>query len=85
VILFGSAARDDAGEDSDIDLVVIAESEASFFDRIGQAMSLYRGNREVNVLVYTPAEWQRMLAEPRDFALTVLREGRVLYERGTDG
>jgi len=82
VILFGSAARDEAGEASDIDLVVIAEAEGSFFDRIGRAMDLYRGDREINALVYTPAEWQRMLAEKRPFAVTVVREGRVLFERG---
>ena len=81
VILFGSAARDEAGEASDIDLVVIVEAEGDFFARIGRAMDLYRGNREINALVYTPAEWQRMLAEKRSFALTVSEEGRVLFER----
>jgi len=81
VVLFGSAARGEAGEDSDIDIVVIAESEASFFDRIGQALDLYEGKREVQALVYTPAEWQHMLAEGRDFALTVAADGRLLYDR----
>ena len=81
IILFGSAARGEAGEDSDIDIVVIAESEASFFDRIGQALDLYEGKREVQALVYTPAEWGQMLAENRDFALTVVADGQVLYDR----
>ena len=85
VILFGSAARGEAGEDSDIDVVVIAQSEASFFDRIGQALDLYQGRREVQALVYTPAEWGKMLAEGRSFALTVSREGRVLYDTGGVG
>ena len=83
VILFGSAARREAGERSDIDHVVIADSEATFFQRIWQVTNLYRGEREVNVLVYTPEEWQRMLAEGRRFILTIIAEGSVLYDRGT--
>ena len=81
VILFGSAARGEAGEASDIDLVVIAEAEGDFFSRIGRAMDLYRGSREINALVYTPGEWQGMLAKKRPFAMTVLEGGRVLFER----
>lgn len=60
---------------------MIVESELSFFDRIGQAMDLYRGKREINALVYTPAEWERLVAEKRDLIMTVLAEGRVVYER----
>ena len=84
VILFGSAARGEAAEDSDIDIVVIAESPASFVDRIGQALDLYQGKREVQALVYRPEEWRRMLAEGRSFASTVTSEGRVVYERKED-
>jgi predicted nucleotidyltransferase len=68
VVLFGSAARGEAGE-------------ASFFDRIGQVMNQYRGEREINVVVYTPDEWQRMLAEGRRFILTIASQGVVLYDR----
>jgi hypothetical protein len=67
---------------------VIAESELDFFDRIGRVLRLYRGDREINVLVYTPDEWQRMLAEGRRFIKRMADEGRVLYERdahGSDG
>jgi len=81
IILFGSAARGEAGEASDIDLTVIAATELDFFDRIGRVMSLYRGDREINVLVYTPAEWDRMLAEGRKFITRMADGGRVLYER----
>ena len=80
IILFGSAARGEAGEDSDIDLCVIADTELGFFARMTKVISLYGGRRRVEVLVYTPAEWQRMLNEGRDFASTIASEGRILYE-----
>jgi len=85
VILFGSAARQEAGEESDIDMVVVAESRESFFDRVGRALALYQGKRDVHVLVYTPAEWERMLAEGRDFARTVAAQGKLLYQRALTG
>ena len=85
VVVFGSAARGEAGEESDIDLAIIAETELSFFDRIGQALSLYSGRREVQALVYTPEEWRRMREEGRDFVRTIEEEGRVLYERADAG
>ncbi|MFB3882022.1 MAG: nucleotidyltransferase family protein [Armatimonadota bacterium] len=34
IILFGSASRGDAGEMSDIDLCIIADTQLGFFDRI---------------------------------------------------
>ncbi len=80
VILFGSAARGDAGEDSDIDLCVVAETELKFFDRMSKVIGLYPGGRRVEVFVYTPEEWRRMLEEGRDFIRTIVDEGRVLYE-----
>ena len=79
VILFGSAARDEAGEDSDIDLAVIADTDLEWFDRMARVIRLYQGKRRTEVFVYTPAEWEQMVAGGRDFIHTVLDEGRVLY------
>ena len=79
IILFGSAARGRAGEMSDIDLCVIADTDLKFHDRMGLVQDLYQGERELQVLVYTPEEWERMLTEGRDFIRTIATEGRVLY------
>jgi predicted nucleotidyltransferase len=80
VIFFGSASRGKAGEMSDIDLCIIADTELRFFDRVNAVQYLYQGKRELQVLVYTPEEWQQMLDEERDFIRTIASEGRVLYE-----
>jgi len=64
---------------SDIDLCVIAPTDLKFHDRMGVVLDLYHGDRELQVLVYTPEEWQRMLAQGRDFIRTIASEGRVLY------
>jgi len=81
VILYGSSARGETDEYSDIDLVIIKRTEEAFLDRLSHAARLLsRLPRSVDVLVYTPEEVERMAEERRDFILTVLEEGRVIYE-----
>lgn len=87
ILLFGSFARGDQNRASDFDLVVIARTALPFLDRIGcilEACHPISPLRPVEALVYTPEEWQRMLAEGRSFAHHVEREGRVLHERGPE-
>jgi predicted nucleotidyltransferase len=81
VILYGSSARGETDEYSDIDLVVIKRTEEPFLDRLSHAARLLsRLPKHVDLLVYTPDEIERMAEERRDFILTVLEEGRVIYE-----
>lgn len=85
ILLFGSFARGDQNRASDIDLVVVAHTSLPFCDRIGRVLEACHPispGRPVEALVYTPEEWQRMLAEGRSFAHHVVREARVLHERG---
>jgi len=81
VVLFGSCARGAAGQGSDIDLLVIAESEEPRYRR---AAPLYRALADVmaplDIVVYTPAEARDWSQVPEAFVTTALREGRVLYE-----
>jgi predicted nucleotidyltransferase len=84
ILLFGSFARGDQNRASDFDLVVIAHTSLPFCDRIGRVLEACHPispRRPVEALVYTPEEWQRMLAEGRSFAHHVEREARVLHER----
>jgi predicted nucleotidyltransferase len=84
VILFGSFARGDQNRASDLDVVVIAPTSLSFEERIGRALeACYSVSTRlpVEVLVYTPGEWQTMRGAGRSFPSLVEREGRVLYER----
>jgi len=87
IVLFGSFARGDQNRASDIDLVVIARTALPFCERIGRAIaSCYDASERlpVELLVYTPEEWNRMTAGGSSFAALVLREGRVLYDRQSE-
>ena len=82
VILFGSYARGEANEDSDLDLMVvepIVEDRAAEMIRLRRAVG--RVGIGVDVLVYSNAEF----SERKDWLSNVVywaaREGKVLYEK----
>ena len=64
IILFGSLATerrkpgDWVHQWSDIDLAVVASTQARFSDRIGEVLKLVRPRVGLNVLVYTPGEFE---------------------------
>ena len=76
VLLFGSLARGDARDHSDIDLIVVKETQMRFLDRLDE---FYDDAREaMDILVYTPQEFEEMKERP--FVKSALREGKMLYE-----
>jgi len=82
VILFGSMATDDVSEWSDIDLVIIKETSLPFLQRLKEVALLCKPLVGVDFLVYTPAEFARMVAEENPFVLEeILGKGKVLYEQ----
>lgn len=80
VVLFGSAARGDMAEGSDIDLIIVKETDRRFLDRLADVFELL-DIAPVDALVYTQAELDRLVAEGNDFITTALDEGVVIYER----
>ena len=81
IILFGSQARREARPESDIDLLVIAESAQPRYRR---AAPLYGALSDIlapmDILVYSPEEVQEWSQVPQAFVTTAIREGKVLYE-----
>ncbi len=79
IIHFGSSARSEARLNSDIDLIVVMDSEDAFPERIGALYEKIRPRAAVDLLVYTPAEFEEM-KDSNPFLINVLREGIILYE-----
>ncbi len=79
IILFGSAARGDYVDTSDVDLIVVAESDKTFTQRLAESAGIIP-DPHVDLLIYTPQEFEQMLAEGRRFLTRALAEGKVLYE-----
>ena len=86
IILFGSRARGEARPDSDVDILIV--DSRSFDETINQATllgnlwNLLRHFRlAVDLLLFSPEEVQKWKDSRYHIIGTVLREGRVLYER----
>ena len=80
-LVFGSFARGDVLRHSDLDLILIQQTELRFMDRydgllhdLGCAVS----EREIDVLIYTPEELAALADRP--FIARALREGKTIYE-----
>ena len=82
IILFGSYARGEAGPDSDVDLLIIAPSDLPNYERTPPVYGaigvmgvpkdlIWHTQQEVD-------EWQNVRSH---FLTTVMREGKVLYEK----
>jgi predicted nucleotidyltransferase len=81
IILFGSSARGDVDEHSDIDLVIIKKTRDRFLQRLKKAVLLIREPIPVDLFVYSPEEFAQMLDDENPFARTVAKEGEVVYEK----
>jgi len=81
IIIFGSFARGDYHKGSDLDLVIVGEFKERFIDRIGKIIELNESDLEIEAMVYTEEEFQKMIQERRPFIEQVLEEGMVVYEK----
>lgn len=80
-IVFGSLARGEESRHSDLDLIIIQDTEKRFLDRYDELLrEIVRAVPEWNVdlLIYTPQELDQMAGQP--LIATALKEGRLLYE-----
>lgn len=80
-VVFGSFARKTQSRKSDLDLLIIVETNRRFFDRyesFNEIFDLIRGPA-IDLLIYTPEEikniWHRL------FIKRILNEGSTIYEQ----
>lgn len=82
ILLFGSAAREDAGPESDLDVLVVMPDGTP---RREATHDLYRRVRGIGVpfdiLVTTPSFLERHSRNPGLIYQTILEEGKTVYGR----
>lgn len=82
VILFGSVAAGKIHEWSDLDLIIVKETGLRFLERTKEMMQLLRPRVGVDILVYTPQEFEQLCRERPFFRTEIIEKGKVIYERG---
>ncbi len=82
IFVFGSYVRDETDEYSDLDFVVIKKTKKRFIRRLIEVAKLIdNALGQVDVFVYTPIEFKRMIEYGNPFIEQVLKEGKVVYEK----
>jgi uncharacterized protein len=81
IILFGSQARGDARRDSDLDLCVIMETSERPVKRSIKIASIFKGRYwPMDIVVYTPQEFDEWRQVKGFLIHTIDTEGKVLYD-----
>lgn len=84
IILFGSFARGEAHRDSDIDLLIVKETNESPLERRVHVRRLvFQPERRIpfSPLVLTPTELNQRLTMGDPFYREIMQQGKVLYAR----
>ena len=82
IVLFGSFVNDNVKRWSDINLVIIKETNQPFLDRTKEVILLLQPRVGIDILVYTPSEFRDLCAKRAFFKNEICAKGRTVYERG---
>lgn len=81
IILFGSMAKGEIHEWSDIDLLIIKETDARPIDRCVEIARLTRPKVGIDLFVYTSEEFNSIIKEGFSFFADIMKHSMVLYEK----
>ena len=79
-VLFGSFSRKSQTKKSDLDIMIITETDKRFFERYEYFSEIHEivDDRAVDMLIYTPDELSSISHRP--FIKRILLEGETIYE-----
>lgn len=87
-IIFGSFARGEADLGSDLDLALVEETEKPFVERGLEHLPLFHLCIDLaiglDLLVYTPEEFERLLQSGNSLISRIEQEGRTIYVRSDE-
>jgi len=82
VIVFGSMASGNVTDSSDLDLLIIKQTDKRFFDRVKEVVSLCDYDVGVDFLVYTPRELSEEMESNFFVRDEIISKGKVVYSAG---
>lgn len=80
VILFGSVARGEETKESDLDLFLVKDTDKNYFDRVSEAEKFIKTDKEVDLIIYTPHEFDKAVKDNLIFINQILKYGKTLYD-----
>ena len=81
IYLFGSFNSDNVTQDSDIDLLIIKQTQEKFYRRPLQVHTLFKPYKyNLDIHIYTPTEFNTSKDIINTIANNVINHGRLVYE-----
>ena len=92
VVIFGSYAKNNLSEDSDLDLLVVLDTNkipSTYDEKIKMKLDVRKAIREINreiavdLLVYTIPEYEELMSSESSFSKELKETGKVIYEKAS--
>jgi len=81
IIVFGSVATGKAEDRSDLDILVVMDTELSYYKRAPEVRKKLLGiPLAMDILVATPEEFRTYKDDERFFIKDIVRTGKIAYE-----
>ena len=81
IMLFGSWARGDFSEQSDVDFLLVKRTKRRPLWRRVDVRKIAGTDIPMDVVVYTPREFEELQESGSAFFREILKEGKILYEK----
>ena len=81
IIVFGSVAKGTADEYSDLDILVVMDTDMDYYSRSSAIYrAVYKLHIPKDILVLTPEEFEQDKDNALSFTSEIVRTGKVAYE-----
>lgn len=80
IILFGSMVKEEIHEWSDIDLLIVKDTNKDYYDRIFELDNLIKCKVGLDLIVMNLDEYKKSLKENSIVTQGIMNKGRVLHE-----
>lgn len=78
IVLFGSYAYGQPTPESDVDLLVVVDTDKKFHERVQEVRKLLPKDRPFDLIILTPLEYQKARMQ-NSLLLEIEAKGRVIY------
>ena len=87
IVLFGSWARGDATDESDVDLLIVLEGNGVLREAVRTLRTdlIIETEVVISTVFMSPEHFAGQVRQPTSFMQFILEEGRTLYDRGEPG
>jgi predicted nucleotidyltransferase len=81
IILFGSLANGIVNETTDIDLLIVKDTQKSYNDRLRDIVSICDYDVGIDFMVYNPDELKELMKTNAFVRNEIIKKGKVIYDR----